>query len=95
MQNDGAYAQRYLTGNVTCTQKIRKEKTFDFTVGSDGDKCGKNKEIFCNGKLHGEREYRLVWFGVIRSLRYELHVYATKCVLASRIIHYHAILYTT
>ena len=59
VQNNGAYAQRYLTGNVTCTQKIRKEKTFDFTVGSDGDKCGKN-EIFCNGKLHGEREYRLV-----------------------------------
>ena len=71
MQNDGAYAQRYLTGNVTCTQKIKKEKTFDFTVGSDGDKCGKN-EIFCNGKLHGEREYRLVWFEVIRSLRREL-----------------------
>lgn len=57
-QDSGAYAQRYLTGKVTCTEQLRKTKTFDFTVGSDGDKCIKNKKMFCNGKLQAEKNYR-------------------------------------
>ncbi|XP_028395057.1 cadherin-related tumor suppressor-like [Dendronephthya gigantea] len=57
-QNNAAYAQRYLTGNVTCTDEIRDKKSFDFTVGSDGDACTSNKEKFCNGKLESKKAYR-------------------------------------
>ena len=57
-QGNSQYAQRYLTGNVTCTHEMRKKKSFDYTVGSDGDRCTENKEKFCNGKLQPEKKYR-------------------------------------
>ena len=58
VQDNGAYAQRYLTGKVTCTDEIRKKKEFEFTVGSDGEECFINKKKFCNGKLLAEKKYR-------------------------------------
>ena len=57
-KGSGVYAQRYLTGKVECTNLVRETKTLDFTVGTDGNECNKNKNLFCNGKLQADKNFR-------------------------------------